>query len=211
MTQTTLSGPPRPSLLRRWKAAVIFTRSPESAARERNYTKNRALPPGYKFEKGLPTDGIRSDIADQCLTLLAADGAPTLVGRPGNDVRNTIRCLFDGAGVDRGTIEGSFEGYAEREVPDDLKKWVILDVRLRRWYRAPADAEKNTDESDAMYGGIEAATNAGWLHYYLHVNWWHRWVTPYPAVWASIVALGIATVPPAWAKIAALIKALAGG
>ena len=143
MTQTTLSEPPRPSLLRSWKAAVIFTRSPESAARERNYTKNRALPPGYKFEKGLPTDEIGPDIPDQYFMLLAADGAPILVGKPGNDVTTTIRCLFDGAGVDRGTIEGSFEGYAEREVPDDLKKWIILDVRLRRWYRAPADAEKN--------------------------------------------------------------------
>ena len=211
MTQTTLSGPPRPSLLRRWKAAVIFTRSPESAARERNYTKNRALPPGYKFEKGLPTDGIRSDIADQCLTLLAADGAPTLVGRPGNDVRNTIRCLFDGAGVALGKIEGSFEGYAGRDVPDDLKKWFILDVRLRPWFPVPADGDKNTDEAEAVYGGIVAGTNAGWLHYYLHVNWWHRWVTPYPAVWASIVALSIATIPPAWAKIAALIKALTDG
>ena len=209
MTQTTLAGPPRPSLLRRWKSRVIFTRSPESAARERNYTKNRALPPGYKFEKGLPTDGIQPAIADQCLTLLAADGTPILVGRPGNKVRDTILCLFNGAGVARGTIQGSFEGYAKREVPADLKKWVILDIRLQRWYPAPADAEKNRDKSEAVYGGIEAATNAGWLHYYLHVKWWHRWITPYPAVWASIVALSIATLPPAWAKITALIKALA--
>lgn len=211
MTQPMLSGPPGPSLIRRWKAEVLFTRSPESAARERNYRKNRALPRGYKFEKGLPTDGIRPDIADQCLTLLAADGAPILVGAPGNDVRSRIRCLFDGTGVARGTIEGSFEGYVERKLPDDMKKWIILDVRLRRWYRTPADTEGNTGESEAVYGGIEAATNAGWLHYYLHVNWWHRWVTPYPAVWASLVALGIATIPPAWAKVAALIKALTGG
>ena len=208
MTESTLSGPPRPSVLRRWKAAVIFTRSPESAARERSHTKNRALPPGYKFEKVLPTEGIPTESVNQCLTLRAADGAPVLVGRPVNDVESTMRCLYDGAGAARGTIEGSFEGYAGRKVPDDAKKWGILDVRLRPWYRTPADAQGNTKESDAVYGGIEAATNAGWLHYYLHVNWWHRWVTPHPAIWASIVALGIATIPGAWAKIAALIDAL---
>ncbi|MYH31706.1 MAG: hypothetical protein F4137_23355 [Acidobacteria bacterium] len=187
---------------------MIFTNSPESAARERSCTKNRALPPGYRFERLQPEEPIQADIKDQCFVLIASDGAPVLCGSPGHDVESTIRCAFDGAGAARGALTGSFEGYCEREVPDDLKKWAIVDVRLKPHYRTPANGDGTTDESEAMYGGIVDATNAGWLHYKLHVNWWHRWITPYPAVWASITALAIATIPPAWAKLAALIKAI---
>lgn len=208
MNQTTLSEPKHTSRLRRWKAALIFTNSPESAARERSCKRNRALPPGYRFERLQPAEPIQADIRDRCFVLIASDGAPVLYGSPAHDVESTIRCAFDGAGAAQGALTGSLEGYCERKVPDDMRKWSIIDVRLKPYYRTLAAADGTSDESDAMYGGIVAATNAGWLHYYLHVNRWHRWVTPYPAVWASITALAIATIPPAWAKLAALIKTM---
>lgn len=210
MNQNALSSPPRPSWLRRWKAAVIFTRSPESAAHEMKRTKNRALPRGYKFKSGHLSTTEPRQLDNAWFVLTASDGTPVLSSTPGNDVMTTIRCLYDDAGAVRGTIEGSFEGYCEREVPEDAKKWIILDVRLKPWFRGPADESGTTQESDAVYGGIVKATNAAWLHYYLHVNRWHRWVTPYPALWAAVVALGIATVPPAWAKLGPVIEKLMG-